>query len=118
GRDVARRPAPVADPRLRAAAGVAPQALPRPAGDDGTVAGLRPHRSQLRRPGPAGLLLHRELVDLARHLDPREDAPRRARTPRRVLGADPKGSDPSLSPTVASSVQQAAKARAMTSPTP
>src|SRR5262249_53245858 len=87
GRDVARRPAPAADPRLRAAAGVAPQALPRPAGNDRAVAGLRPHRPQLRRPGPAGFLLHRERVDLARYPHPREDAPRRARTARSVLEA-------------------------------
>ena len=33
-----------------------------------------PLEPQLRRPRPARLLLHRELVDLARHLDPRQDA--------------------------------------------
>ena len=54
-------------------------------GDDGPVAGLRPDRPQLRRPRPPRLLLPRELVDLARHLDPREDAAGGARPPRRLL---------------------------------
>ncbi len=89
GRDVPGRPAAAADPRLRAAAEVASQALPRSARDDGPVAGIGPHRPELRRPGPARLLLHRELVDLARHHDPREDAPRGRRPPRRLLAEDP-----------------------------
>src|SRR5204863_4119665 len=81
-----RRPAPAADPRLRAARGLAPQALPRAARDDRPVAGLGPDRAQLRRPRPPRLLLPRELVDLARHLDSREDPPGRPRAPRRLLG--------------------------------
>src|SRR4029450_3978852 len=47
-----------------------------PAGQGGAAAGLRPHRPELRRPRPARLLLHRELVDLARHHDPRPHAAR------------------------------------------
>src|SRR4051794_40534279 len=85
GRDVARRPAAATDPRLRAVATMAPEALSRAAGDDGPVAGVGPDRPQLRRPRAARLLLHRELVDLARHLDPRQDVAGGARPSRRVL---------------------------------
>ena len=48
---------------------------------------FRADRPQLRRPRAARLLLPRELVDLARHLDPREDAAGRRRAPRRLLAA-------------------------------
>ena len=54
-------------------------------GHDRPLAGVRPDRADVRRPRAARLLLPRELVDLARHLDPREDAARRARTTRRLL---------------------------------
>ncbi len=57
----------------------------RAAGDDRPLADLGPLRPVVRRPRAARLLLPRELVDRARHLDPREDAARRAREPRRVL---------------------------------
>ena len=43
-------------------------------GHDGPLAGRRPLRPDVRRPRAARLLLHRELVDLARHLDPAQDA--------------------------------------------
>ena len=47
-----------------------------------------PLDAHLRRPRAARLLLPRELVDLARHLDPRQDASRRARgAARRLLTA-------------------------------
>jgi GT2 family glycosyltransferase len=49
------------------------------------VAGVGAHRADVRRPRPARLLLPRELVDLARHLDPREDAARGDRAEGRVL---------------------------------
>src|SRR5439155_19495249 len=84
-RDVTRRPAPPPGARLRPARGVAPAPVPGAARDDGAVAGVRPDRALLRRPRAARLLLPRELVDLARHHDPVQDAPRRASTPRRVL---------------------------------
>src|SRR5439155_7717776 len=84
-RDVTRRPAPPPGARLRPARGVAPAPVPGAARDDGAVAGLRPDCALLRRPRAARLLLPRELVDLARHHDPVQDAPRRASTPRRVL---------------------------------
>ncbi len=64
---------------------VAPQALPRPARDDGTLADLRPLEPRLRRPGAARLLLPRELVDLDGHLHPAQDHPRGALRPRRLL---------------------------------
>src|SRR4051794_22022100 len=64
---------------------MAPQALPRAAGHDRPLADLRPLEPRLRRSRPARLLLPRELVGLARHLDPREDDSGRARGPRRVL---------------------------------
>ena len=41
-------------------------------GHDRALAGRRPGRPHLRRPGPARLLLPRELVDLARPVDPRK----------------------------------------------
>src|SRR5438876_123771 len=84
-RDVARRPAPAAAARLRAARRLAPEALPRAAGDDRPLAGLGPHRAELRRSRAARLLLPRELVDLARYLDPREDAARGSAPARSVL---------------------------------
>src|SRR5580765_6128974 len=77
GRDVARRSAPVADPRLRAVAAVAPEALSRASGDDRPLAGLGPDRPELRRPRAARLLLRSELVDLARHHDSGPDPPGR-----------------------------------------
>ena len=43
-------------------------------GITGPLADLRPLEPHLRRPRAARLLLHRELVDLARHLDPLQDA--------------------------------------------
>ncbi len=92
GRDVARRAAPVAGARLRTAGGVAPAALQRPAGHDRAVAGrgsLRPH---LRRPRAARLLLHRELVDLARHVDPAQDAVRGLQAQGRLLEEGRSGS--------------------------
>src|SRR5207302_1856484 len=88
GRDVARRPAPAADSRLRPAAAMAPQAVSRAAGDDRALAGVRPDRPELRRARQARLLLHRELVDLARHHDPRQDAAGGARSSRGVLTSD------------------------------
>src|SRR5262249_42950295 len=72
---------------LRAAGGVASEAVLRPPRDDRLVAGVGADRPELRRPRSARLLLPRELVDLARHLDPREDAAGRARPPRRVLSS-------------------------------
>ena len=44
-------------------------------GHDRALADLRPLQSRLRRSRAARLLLPRELVDLARHLDPRQDDP-------------------------------------------
>ena len=87
-RDVARRPAAPAAARLRAARGLASQALPRAARDDRALAGLRPHRPHVRRSRPARLLLPRELVDLARHLDPRQDDARGRGAARRVLSTE------------------------------
>src|SRR5580765_6465347 len=89
GRDVARRPAPAADPRLRAVATVAPEALSRASGNDGPLAGLGPDRSELRRPRAPRLLLHRELVDLARHHDPGPDPPGSPGPAWRLLGRRP-----------------------------
>src|SRR5205809_7804465 len=86
GRDEPRRAAPAAASRLPAARGLAPKAKPRAAGHDGALADLRPIGARLRRPRPARFLLHRELVDLARHLDPRKDVPRGAHAPGRLLG--------------------------------
>ena len=71
------RPLPLRDYALLEA--LAPQALPRAAGDDRPLADLGPLEPRLRRPRPARLLLPRELVDLARHLDPAEDGPCGAR---------------------------------------
>ena len=90
GRDEPRRPAAAAGARLRAARGLAPPALPRAARDDRPVADLRTLEPHLRRPRPPRLLLPRELVDLARHLDPREDRARGRLAPRRVLSAGPR----------------------------
>src|SRR5439155_22815232 len=84
-RDFARRPAAAAGARLRAARGLAPAPLPRAAGHDRPVAGLGPDQPLLRRAGSARLLLPRELVDLARHHDPVQDAARGRRAARRVL---------------------------------
>ena len=55
-------------------------------GPDRALAGGRPLEPRLRRPRPARLLLPRALVDLARHLDPAEDASCGAQCPGRVLG--------------------------------
>ena len=74
-RDEPRRPAPAAAPRLRAARGLAPQARRRAARDDRPLADLRPLRPVVRRPRAARLLLPRELVDRARHLDPAKTLP-------------------------------------------
>src|SRR3989304_1454139 len=57
-----------------------PARHPRPLAD------LRALRPLLRRPRPPRLLLPRELVDLARHLDPAEDDPGRSRPARRLPG--------------------------------
>src|SRR5206468_124147 len=84
-RDVAGRPAPAAGARLRASAELAPAAVQRAPGHDGPVAGRGPLRPDVRRPRAARLLLHRELVDLARHLDPAQDACRGLRPQGRVL---------------------------------
>ncbi len=81
------RPLPLRD--FSPARAVAPQALPRPAGHHRALADLGPLEPELRRPGAAGLLLHRELVDLARHLDPRQDDPRDLLPPRRLLVLHP-----------------------------
>src|SRR5439155_1997669 len=83
--DEPRRPTAAAASRLRAARGLAPQALPRPPGHHGPLADLGPLEPRLRRPRAARLLLPRELVDLARHLDPAEDDPCGAARARRVL---------------------------------
>ena len=56
-------------------------------GMTGPLAGVGAHRPHLRRPCPARLLLPRELVDLARHLDPGQDAAGGARAARSVLTA-------------------------------
>ena len=88
-RDEPRRPAPAADPRLPPARAVAPQALPRAAGDHRPLADLRPLGAHVRRPGAARLLLPGELVDLARRDDPAEDDPRGLRAQRRVLSIHP-----------------------------
>ena len=74
-RDVARRPAPAARARLRAARGLASQALPRAARHHGPVAGVRPLRARLRRPRAPRLHLPRALVPGARPGDPAEDDP-------------------------------------------
>ena len=84
-RDEPRRPAAAAAARLRAARGLAPQALPRAPGRHRPVADLGPLEPRLRRPRPARLLLPRELVDLARHLDPGQDHPGGAQRSRRLL---------------------------------
>src|SRR5581483_11539133 len=84
-RDEPRRAAAAAGARLRPARAVAPQALPRAAGPDRSLADLGPFDARLRRPRPARLLLPRELVDLARHHDPRQDDPRRPAAAGRVL---------------------------------
>ena len=77
------RPLPLRDyERLEA---LAPQALPRAPGRDRSLADLGPLEPRLRRPRPARLLLPRELVDLARHLDPGEDHPGGHHRPRRLL---------------------------------
>src|SRR4029450_6993753 len=68
-------PRPLPSARLPAARSLAPQALPRASGRDRSLADLRPLEPWLRRPRPARLLLPRELVDLAGHLDSREDHP-------------------------------------------
>ena len=83
--DVARRPAAAAAARLRPARGVAQEALPRAAGRDRPVAGLRARGAGLRRPRAARLPLPRALVDRARPLDPDQDRARRAAPPRRLL---------------------------------
>ena len=77
------RPLPVRD--YRPARALASQALQRPSGDHGPLADLRTLVAHLRRPRPARLLLHRELVDLARHLDSRQDAARGDRRSRSLL---------------------------------
>src|SRR5581483_51973 len=84
-RDVARRSPAAAAARLREARAVAPAPLERAAGDDRFVADRRPQRPLVRRPRPPRFLLPRELVALARRLDPDQDDPRRARDARRVL---------------------------------
>src|SRR5947199_5967162 len=83
--DEPRRPEAAAAARLPAPRGLAPQALPRAPGRDRPLADLGPLEPRLRRPRPARLLLPRELVDLAGHLDPRQDDPGRLPRHRRVL---------------------------------
>src|SRR5262249_8733188 len=51
-----------------------------------SLANLRPLGPLVRRPRPARLHLPRELVDLARHLDHRQDDPRGGHATRSVLG--------------------------------
>src|SRR5262249_56280256 len=84
-RDESRRAAAAAGSRLRAAPGLASKAVSRAAGDDRPVADLGAFEPLVRRPRPARLLLPGQLVDLARHLDPRQDDPRRDRPARGVL---------------------------------
>ncbi len=71
-------PAPAARARLRAARGLAPQALPGAPGHHRAVAGLGPLGARLRRPRAPRLPLPRALVARARPDDPAEDDPRRA----------------------------------------
>ena len=85
--DEPRRAAAAAAARLRAARGLAPGPLPRAAGHDRALADLGPLGPLVRRPRPARLRLPRELVDLARHLDHREDAARGPLGPRRLLSS-------------------------------
>src|SRR5205085_7322092 len=87
GRDVARRPPPAPAARLRPARGLAPAPLQRPPRRHGPLAGRRPFRPDVRRSRAPRLLLPRELVDLARHLDPLQDAVRGPCAPRRLLAA-------------------------------
>ena len=54
-------------------------------GMTGPLADRGPLSPRLRRPRAARLLLPRALVDLAGHLDPAQDDPRRPRAPRRLL---------------------------------
>ena len=68
-RDEPRRAAAAAAARLPAARRLAPQALPRAAGGDRSLADLGPLQPHVRRSRPARLHVSRELVDLARHLD-------------------------------------------------
>jgi hypothetical protein len=100
--DVARRPPAAADARLRAAGGMAQEALPRAAGDDRAVAGLRPRRAELRRPRPARLPVPGALVDLPRPVDPAEDGARGPLAPRRLLSARPLGCRARCRPPIAS----------------
>src|SRR4029078_5435874 len=67
------RPGALTSPQLSAPRGLSSHALPRAAGDDRPLADLGPVGSLVRRPRPARLHVPRELVDLARHLDPRQD---------------------------------------------
>src|SRR5439155_12718070 len=84
-RDVARRPAAAADARLRAPRGLAPQALPGAARDDGPLAGVGALGAGLRRARAARLPISRALVDLPGSVDPAEDDPRRHPRARRLV---------------------------------
>ena len=85
--DVARRSPPAAPARLRAARGLAQEALPRHARDHRPVAGLRARRPGLRRPRAPRLPLPRALVGLPGPDDPAQDRPRRVHAARGVLAA-------------------------------
>ena len=78
GRDVPRRSPAPADARLRAARGVAQEALPRPPGNHRAVADLRSLRARLRRPRSARLPLPGALVGVPRPGDHAQDHSRRA----------------------------------------
>src|SRR5581483_9313077 len=84
-RDVPRRAEAAAVARLHAARAVASPPLQRPARRHGPLAGRGALRPDVRRSRAARLLLPRELVALARHHDPLQDAVRRPRAAGRLL---------------------------------
>ena len=83
--DVARRPAAAPAARLRAARGLAQEALPRDARHHRAVAGVGPLGPRLRRPRPARLPLPRAVVGRPGPQHPAADDPRGHRAARRVL---------------------------------
>ncbi len=96
--DVARRAAAAAAARLRAARGLAPQALPGAARHHRPVAGLRPLGAGLRRPRAARLPLPRALVDRAGSHDPAQDHPRGLLASRRLLAGPHTDRSPQVVP--------------------